>query len=461
MINQGSARNPGRIMAYSPLWQKPFRVFTEQNIDQIPQLRRLSEEQLFAMKVVAKVLPFRVNQYVIDELIDWDNIPDCPIFQLTFPQREMLEPEHFEEMSTLMSDGVSEKKLRETAFQFHQELNHHPADQTTLNVPVLDDIPLPGMQHKYERTVLFFPSQGQTCHSFCTYCFRWPQFVGDHALRFSSRETNHLLAYLKEHQEVTDILVTGGDPMVMRTEVLERILEPLLGPQYSHIDSIRIGTKALSFWPYRFWSDKDADSLLRLFERLTRAGKHVAIMAHFSHWRELETTAVQKAIKKIQGTGAIIRSQAPILNHINADPEVWARMWQMQVRLGIIPYYMFVARDTGSRRHFEIPLARALDVYQKAIKNVSGLARKARGPSMSCGPGKVELQGVADIKGEKVFILRFLQARNPDWVDQPFFAAYDSQVSWLDDLRPAFGEKRFFFEDEYEAMRNAAEVLKD
>jgi L-lysine 2,3-aminomutase len=181
-------------------------------------------------------------------------------------------------------------------------------------------------------------------------------------------------------------------------------------------------------------------------------------MAHFSHWRELETPAAREAIARIQATGAILRSQAPILNHINADAEVWAKMWQMQVRLGIIPYYMFIARDTGSRRHFEIPLSEALNIYQGAIKSVSGLARKARGPSMSCGPGKIEVQGVVDIKGEKVFVLRFLQGRNSDWVDRPFFAAYDPQASWMDDLRPAFGEKRFFFEDEYDAMRKEAEA---
>jgi len=445
-------------MAYSHIGPKPFRVFSEQHLDQIPQLRKLSDEQRFAMKVVAKVLPFRVNQYVVDELIDWGNIPQCPMFQLTFPQKEMLDPHDFDKMAMLMRNGASEKQLRENAVRIHQELNHHPADQTTLNVPHIDGMPLPGMQHKYDQTVLFFPSQGQTCHSFCTYCFRWPQFAGDQALVFSSRENGHLMAYLKEHQEVTDLLVTGGDPMVMRTDSLAKILEPLLAPEYHHIHSIRIGTKALSFWPYRFFSDKDSSNLLRLLEKLVQGNKHVAVMAHFSHWHELETVAARKAISKIQETGAVIRSQAPVLNHINADSEVWATMWNNQVRLGIIPYYMFMARDTGSRRHFEIPIAQALEVYQGAIKKVSGLARKARGPSMSTGPGKVEVQGVAEVKGEKVFILRFLQGRNGDWVDRPFFAKFDSQASWLDDLRPAFGEKRFFFEEEYAAMRSEVEV---
>ena len=71
---------------------------------------------------------------------------------------------------------------------------------------------------------------------------------------------------------------------------------------------------------------------------------------------------------------------------------------------------------------------------------------------MSTGPGKIEIQGVAEIAGEKVFVLRFIQARNPDWVQQPFFARFDETATWLDDLRPAFGASEFFFTEEYESF---------
>ncbi|HTN33180.1 MAG TPA: lysine 2,3-aminomutase, partial [Marinobacter sp.] len=95
----------------------------------------------------------------------------------------------------------------------------------------------------------------------------------------------------------------------------------------------------------------------------------------------------------------------------------------------------------------------AFNIYREAMKKVSGLARTARGPSMSAGPGKVEIQGVADIQGEKVFVLRFLQGRNPDWVQRPFFAKYSDTATWLHELEPAFGEEKFFYEEEYEEMR--------
>jgi KamA family protein len=431
----------------------PFKVYTQRDIDRIEALQSLTEAQRFEMKVVSSVLPFRVNQYVIDELIDWSNIPADPIYQLVFPQRGMLSAAHFERVATLLRTGADKAELDAAIDAVRHELNPHPADQMEMNMP-RDEAGnrLDGLQHKYRETVLFFPSQGQTCHSYCSFCFRWAQFVGDKELRIASSETSQLHDYLRAHQEVTDVLITGGDPMVMKTSHLAGYLEPLMAPEFDHIQTIRIGTKALTFWPHRFLGAPDADDLIRLLERLVEAGKQVAIMAHYNHWKELEPDAAQAAIRRIRATGAVIRAQGPLIAHINDDPSVWARMWKTQVRLGIVPYYMFVERDTGASAYFEVPLMRAWQIYREAMQQVSGLSRTARGPSMSASPGKVEIQGVTEIAGEKVFVLRFIQARNPDWVQRPFFAQYDEQATWLDDLRPAFDEK-WFWQDEYAALR--------
>ncbi len=432
----------------------PFKVYTQRDIDRIAQLTKLSAEQRFEMKVVSSVLPFRVNQYVIDELIDWDNIPADPIFQLTFPQRGMLSAAHFERIADLLRREADKAELEQAVADVRHELNPHPADQMEMNMPRDDEgHRLDGIQHKYRETVLFFPSQGQTCHSYCTFCFRWAQFVGDKELRIASSEAETLHDYLRSHTEVTDLLFTGGDPMVMKTRHLRDYLEPLLKPEFDHIQTIRIGSKALTFWPHRFLGADDADDLIRLLTQLVESGKHVALMAHYNHWKELETEAAQAAIRRIRGTGAVIRGQGPLLAHINDDAAVWARLWKTQVKLGIVPYYMFAERDTGAREYFEVPLARAWQIYREAMQQVSGLGRTARGPSMSASPGKVEIQGVAEIAGEKVFVLRFIQGRNPDWVQRPFFAKYDDKATWLHHLKPAFGEEKWFWEDEYEAIR--------
>jgi KamA family protein len=431
-----------------------FRVFTARQLESIPQIQRLSPEQRFSMKVVSSVLPFRVNSYVIDHLIDWGNVPNDPMFQLTFPQPDMLAPEHFECIADLLSRDASKIELDTAVSKIRDALNPHPAGQQELNVPKMDGEPLEGMQHKYREIVLFFPSQGQTCHSYCSFCFRWAQFVGDKNLKFSSNEAKTLHDYLAIHPRVTDLLLTGGDPMVMKTRALADYLDPIIeNPRLDHVKNIRIGTKSLTFWPHRFVTDADADDLLRLLENLVDAGKHVAIMAHFNHWREMETDIAREAIRRVRETGAIIRSQSPLLAHINDNPESWARTWATQLELGIVPYYMFVERDTGARHYFEVPLAKTWEIYRKAIQKISGLGRTVRGPSMSAEPGKVEIQGVAEIRGEKVFVLRFIQGRNPDWVQRPFFARYDEKATWLNQLKPAFGEEKFFYEDEFHAMK--------
>ena len=151
-----------------------------------------------------------------------------------------------------------------------------------------------------------------------------------------------------------------------------------------------------------------------------------------------------KAVKNIQSTGTIIRSQAPLLKHINDKPEIWSTMWKRQVQLGIIPYYMFVERDTGPKEYFSVSLSDAYEVYQKAIQNVSGLARTVRGPSMSATPGKVCVDGVTTINGEKVFVLKLLQARNSNAVNKPFFAKFDKEATWLSELELLGDEDKLF-----------------
>jgi len=431
-----------------------------EDLGKIPQLSALSPEERWAIEVVSTVLPFRTNRYVVDELIDWSAVPNDPIFRLTFPQREMLEPADFERMSDLVRRNAPPAELRAAAQGIQRRLNPHPAGQHSLNVPSFRGSRMPGVQHKYRETVLFFPSQGQTCHAYCTYCFRWPQFVGLEDLKFASREAETLADYLEENPEVTSVLITGGDPMVMKARVLERYIEPLLARRLPNLASIRIGTKALSYFPHRFLDDEDADALAKLFERVVSHGKSLALMAHYSHPRELETPAAQLALRRVQRTGAVVRCQAPLVRHVNDDALAWSELWRLQVQLGAIPYYMFVERDTGPHRYFEVSLARAVEIYQEAIQRVSGLARTVRGPVMSAMPGKVCVDGVADISGERVFVLRFLQARDPSWVGRPFFAKFNPQATWFDQLEPAFGEPRFFFSPELPKLRAEPQLFR-
>lgn len=429
--------------------QKNYKAYSNHNFRTIPQVQKyLSEDEQHAIDVVGSVLPFKVNSYVTDELIRWECVPDDPIFTLTFPRKEMLSPRHYDMMDKAVRSGMSKPELKIVANKIRMELNPHPSGQMEHNVPELNGVRLTGIQHKYDQTVLFFPSHGQTCHAYCSFCFRWPQFVGMDELKFAMKETELLVAYLQEHPEITDILFTGGDPMIMNADRLGMYIRPLLEADLPQLRTIRIGTKSLSFWPYRFINDKDSAEVLQLFEEVRESGKHLAIMAHFSHTCELQTPAVQEAIRLIRGTGAQIRTQSPVMRNINDNPLVWAEMWKEQVRLGCIPYYMFIARDTGAQDYFAVSLEQCWTIFQQAYQQVSGICRTVRGPSMSAGPGKVQMLGVTEIQGEKVFVMQFIQGRNADWVHRPFFAAYDEHAIWLDELKPAFDNEQFFFEEE-------------
>ncbi|MCK5097808.1 MAG: lysine 2,3-aminomutase [Desulfobacteraceae bacterium] len=429
-----------------------IKIYNNRNFKSLKQVKALPAALQNSIETAAKIFPFRVNNYVVEELINWDNIPDDPMFQLTFPQIEMLNNKDIIELKELnlkKSNDLISRKIK----AIHMRMNPHPAGQMNLNVPIMDNMQRKGIQHKYEETVLFFPTHGQTCHSYCTYCFRWPQFTGMDKLVFGSKNSNVLFDYIDSKPNVTDLLFTGGDPMTMSASLIQKYLQPFIDKKPGNLSTIRFGTKALSYWPYKFFADKDSDQLLKIFESIIKKGYHLTIMAHFSHYKELETDAVKKAISRLKSVGAEIRCQAPLIRHINDDPAIWSKMWKEQVRLGLIPYYMFIERDTGPKAYFEVPLGEAYDLFTKAYNKVSGLCKTVRGPSMSANPGKIVVEGVNIVNGEKVFVLKFIQARKQDWVNKTFFAKYDDKATWFTDLKPCFGKTKFFFEDEFTEIK--------
>jgi len=427
-----------------------YKSYTLHNFRQIPQMARLTEEQKFSIETVGTVLPFKASSYVVDELIDWDNFENDPFFILNFPQREMLSKQRFQRVAELLKRQAPKTVLQEEVEKIRLELNPNPAGQQQ-NMPFFEGQQLRGIQHKYDETVLFFPSQGQTCHAYCTFCFRWTQFALNE-FKFAMKESDLLVKYLQSQPQVTDVLFTGGDPMVMKTKIFEHYFNALLDADIPHLRNIRIGTKSLAYWPYRFTHDEDADDLLRLFERTRKRGVNVVLMAHFNHPRSLQTPAAREAVSRLLSAGVQIRSQSPLLKHINDRSEIWVENWQEQVSQGIVPYYMFIARNTGAQDYFAVPLERAWQIFRSAFSSVSGICRTVKGPSMSTNVGKIRILGVVERNGEKHFALDFLQGREADWVGRPFFARYNPTAVWIDDLQPVPEEPHFFYEEDLTSM---------
>jgi KamA family protein len=422
-----------------------YKPYTLKNYHKIPQLKFLCETAISDMDVVGRILPFKTNNYVVDELIDWDNYENDPLFTINFPHKKLVNPKHFDLISGLLKSGADNSAIKQAVDKIRLGLNPHPAGQLESNVPELDGNKVSGIQHKYDETMLVFPAQGQTCHTYCTFCFRWPQFTGMTDYKMTLKQAEVSVEYLKRHPEITDVLFSGGDPMVMNAGRLEIYIDALLNSSFSNLRTIRIGTKSLSFWPYRYLTDKDSEKILELFRKITDSGIHLSIMAHINHYKEMSTHAFREAVKRIRQTGAVIRAQSPILNHVNSSSVIWEKMWVDQVNMGIIPYYMFVPRNTGSHRFFSIPLVKAYDIYRKAFSHVGGLARTVRGPSMSAFHGKIKIDGIPEINGKKYISMSFIQGRSSGWVNKPFFSEYDEEACWINELKPAFGDKTFFF----------------
>ncbi len=414
-----------------------FITYNAKNFRQIEYMKYLPEETKKEIDIVSSVIPFKTNNYVVDYLIDWKNYKNDPIYVLNFPGKEMLTDNQYERVRDVLTGDNSKLDINRVINKIRLEMNPHPAQQMT-NVPVLDGEKLEGSQHKYKDIILFFPSQGQTCHAHCTFCFRWPQFIKDLDLKFSMREIEKVVEYIRRNEGINEILFTGGDPMVMSPGELSKYIDVLLDSGPENLKNIRFGSKSLAYWPFAFlpeFSDEAGD-MLQLFRRIIDNGKHLSFMAHFNHPVELDNEVVQQAIFNIRQTGAEIRTQAPILNHINNDSEAWARMWKMQVSLGLVPYYMFVERETGPYDYFKIPLAEVYRTYQDAIRETGSFAKTVTGPVMSADKGKVHIMGIVDnpADGNKYFMMQYVRHRDYTKTFRPFFMHYDDQATWVDQL---------------------------
>lgn len=415
-------------------------------IASLPHLQAIDPATRHEMAVVAMVLPFKVNNYVLDELIDWASAPDDPIFRLIFPNRKMLPPNLYLDAERIYLNQQSGKDIRPEVELLRRTLDPYLDDKPQRNRPIDEDGPIDGLMHKYPDSVLFFPSQGQTCHAHCGYCYRWGQLVGTWDIRQQVREIKRVYRYIAAHAEISDVLISGGDPMIMSADVLQRYIDPLLDSTTAHVRTFRFCTKSLSFWPYRFTTDNDADQLLRLFDRSIQAGRHVAIMAHFSHVRELQTPAVINAIRRLQSTGVVIRAQAPIIRGVNDSIEAWRNIWGECIRLGVVPYSMYVERGTAAGQYYSVPLAKAAAIHKGVVSTMSGLAQTARGPVLATALGKIVLDGIVNIHGSDVFVFKVFRAREPSLIGTHFFAQYDDKAIWLNQLTPALGSPEWYFD---------------
>ncbi|WP_025323603.1 KamA family radical SAM protein [Deferrisoma camini] len=278
---------------------------------------------------------------------------------------------------------------------------------------------LPGLQHKYRDTVVVLLTD--RCAGLCRYCFRKRLFMQDE--RECLQDVGAAVAYVARHPEVTDVLLTGGDPLTLPTERLAAAA--LAFASVPHVRTIRLGSKTPAYNPPRVLEDPAVPDLVRA---LRARGKAVALMSHFDHPAELGPEA-RRCIAAFQEAGAQVFNQCPLVRGVNDDPSVLAELYRELVGLGVTPYYLFQMRPAVGNRVYAVPIVEGWQILSRARRRLSGLARRVR-YAMSHSTGKVEILGVDD----RSIYARYHRARAPEDEDRVLVLPRDDRALWLDEL---------------------------
>lgn len=350
------------------------------NIDRIAEIPEAERKDL------AKVLErfsFRSNEYYLS-LIDWDN-PEDPIRKIIIPD------------------------LRELQAWGNLDASNEAANYV-----------VPGCQHKYPHTAVILANE--VCGGYCRFCFRKRIFSQEN--EEITRDISEALAYIRSKPQISNVLVTGGDPLVLSSKKLESIISSIR--EISHVNIIRIGTKIPAFNPLRITEDSEFP---RIISRYSTRKKRIYFMVHFNHPREI-TEEATRAVDIMLKAGALVANQSPILRGINDDPDDLSELMRKLSSIGIPPYYFFQCRPTAGNKVFAVPIVESYINLERAKRSVSGLAKRAK-YVMSHSSGKIEIVGLT----EKRIYLKYHRARDPR--DESRFMAFarDDSAYWLDDLR--------------------------
>jgi lysine 2,3-aminomutase len=350
-------------------------------LTKIEQLEQLSQTKKTELEQVTEKFAFRSNDYYLS-LIDW-NDPNDPIRTLIVPGLDELE-----EWGRL-----------------------DPSDEKAYCV-------MPGLEHKYPSTALLLVSN--VCDGICRYCFRKRVFINP--LNEYLRDLPAAVQYIRQHNEITNVLLTGGDPLVLKSSKLENIIRQLRNIE--HVSIIRIGTKIPAFNPSRIIEDT---ALTGLIKKYSTEQKRIYIMTHFTHPRELTDLAV-KAVGLLQKAGAIIANQMPLIKGVNDKPEVLAELLAKLSFIGAVPYYIFQCRPSLGNKPYTVPIEQGYEIVEQAKALVSGLAKRVRFV-MSHSSGKIEIVGRTEN------LVYFKYHRAADDADSGRFLSWGSNPDayWLDD----------------------------
>lgn len=278
-----------------------------------------------------------------------------------------------------------------------------------------------GILHKYPYSALIVATE--YCSMYCRHCFR-KRLVGLPNDKTVENFQN-ALKYIREHKEITNVIISGGDPFFISTPQLKEMLQGLA--DIEHINYVRIGTRAPVVYPMRFFDDELMDYLKEFNKKKT-----LYIPTHFNHANEI-TDIAREAILRIKEAGITVNNQAVFLNGVNDSVEAIEDLMNGLVRTGINPYYLYQCMPVSRvRQHFQIYLKRGIDIVDTAKQKLDGYAKRFKF-IMGHEIGKIEICGRIDDK----LILKQLhsEADKPEDTSRMMIMQLTDTAGWLDDMQ--------------------------
>jgi len=279
---------------------------------------------------------------------------------------------------------------------------------------------LPGLQHKYKNTVLLLSAN--VCSMYCRHCFR-KRMVGLTNDEVMSR-FDEAYEYIGAHPEVNNVLISGGDSLILPTQVIAHLLEKLT--RLPHLDYIRFGTRMVLAYPDRILKD---DELVEVFKAYSKKDRRIYLSTQFNHPNEI-TEQSTEAVSRFIESGVIVNNQTVLLKGVNDTPETLANLQKNLVRIGVNPYYVFQCRPVKRvKNHFQVPLAEGYRIVDEARGMLDGVSKRFR-YAMSHEKGKIEILGTI---GDEMFF-KHQQAKDPEDASRFFKRKLDETAGWLDEL---------------------------
>ncbi len=360
-------------------------------ITKIKNIPQLSEDERHTLEPVQARFNFRTNEYY-QSLIDWSD-PKDPIRRIIIP-----DPEELNDWGQLDASCES------------------------------DYTRVPGLEHKYDSVGLLLLND--VCGGYCRFCFRKRLFMdnNDEAVQDISQG----LEYIRKRKEITNVLLSGGDPLILSTAKLKKVIGRLR--EIDHVQIIRIGSKMPAFNPFRIIDDP---SLLEMFRRYSTPEKRIYVMAHFNHPKEITTEAIE-GIRLLLDAGVVMVNQTPIIRDVNDDSETLVELFRKCSYVGVPPYYIFQCRPTLGNRIYSVPIEEAFQVFEQAKMNCSGLAFRAR-YVMSHHTGKIEIVGLVNSR----IIFKYHRAADPADTGRLMVFKRNPFAYWFDDYEEAIEQHSF------------------